>query len=161
MLWIESVGLLFLWLFYLFIYLIYYKISLCCPSWPQIPRLKQPSFLSLQSGWKCAAGMLFPESWTWPQRQATDKESRVLRKRKKGLLFIRWGGQRESTTQSSVVSLRRGTVCFLKGSSGAQLEYVMKCMSQYRCWQWFSLCLKSHLRSCMSWLMGLLVCGQR
>jgi hypothetical protein len=48
---------------------------------------------------------------------------------------------RESpTSQTCVISLMRENVCFLKGDSGAQLEYVMKCMSQNKCWPWFPEC---------------------
>jgi hypothetical protein len=57
------------------------------------------------------------------------------------LLFIRQrGGQGESTFQSSVVPLLRENVPLLKGKSGAQLQYMTKCMSQHGCWPWFSRC---------------------
>jgi hypothetical protein len=52
-----------------------------------------------------------------------------LRKRKWGLFFIRWkGGQRESTSQSSVIPLLKENVRFLKGSLGAQLDRVTRCV---------------------------------
>jgi hypothetical protein len=38
-----------------------------------------------------------------------------------------------STSQTSIVPLLRENVSFLKGRSGAQLEYMTKCMSLNRC----------------------------
>jgi hypothetical protein len=42
--------------------------------------------------------------------------------------------------QSSEIPLLRENVCFLKGRSGAQFEYMTKCMSPNRCWPWFTRC---------------------
>jgi hypothetical protein len=54
------------------------------------------------------------KAWFWEQRNR---------------LIIWWrGGQGESTSQNSVVPLLRENVHFLKESSGAQLDYMTKCM---------------------------------
>jgi hypothetical protein len=61
--------------------------------------------------------------------QFTNNESSVLRKRKKGLLFVRQRkGQGESASQSTVVPLLRENVYLLKGHPGVQLDCMTICM---------------------------------
>jgi hypothetical protein len=60
---------------------------------------------------------------------------------------------RDSQPLKVVIPLLRENVCFLKGFSGAQVEY----MTLHGCWSWFSRCLAPHLHSCVSWLTDLLL----
>jgi hypothetical protein len=75
---------------------------------------------------------LLPESWS-PGLNANWQIMRTvfLRKRKYVLLFVRRRGQRQSTSQSTVLPLLRENVHFLKESSGAQADCVTKHMSRW------------------------------
>jgi hypothetical protein len=63
--------------------------------------------------------------------------------------------------QSPVGPLLRENVHFLKGSSRAQVDYMMKCVSQMSADLGSPGVWAPHLQNCMAWLTGFLPCGQR